>query len=44
MSVGLFWMMAEYDHDPIQGVLALARADEINFGVANEPGCFSLNY
>lgn len=43
LSVGLFSLMEEYDVDLVLGGLALVRASEIDFGVAEKPVWFPFN-
>lgn len=42
-SAGLFRLKKEYGVDPVPGLLAVARANEIDFDVENEPDSFLLN-
>lgn len=38
LSVGLFPFVEEYDLDPVQGLLTLARGNEIGFSIASYSG------
>lgn len=44
LSVGLYRLMKKYDVDPVIGLFALARANEIDIGVADEPVWFPFNF
>lgn len=44
LSVGLFQLMEEYDADPVMGLLAIERANEIDFGAVKERGWFLFNF
>lgn len=44
VSAELYWLMEEHDVDPVLGLLALERANKINFGVANKPGWLWFNF
>lgn len=42
MSFEQFWLMEEYDVVLVVDLLALGRAIEIDFGIADDPGRFSI--
>lgn len=43
-GIGLFWLIKENDIDPILGVVVLACANDIDFGVAKKPGGFPYSF
>lgn len=44
LSVGLIELTGKYEVDPVSRLLTLARANEIDLSVADEPGRFSTTF
>lgn len=44
LSVGRFWLMEKYDVDTVAGLVALARANEMNFRVADSPRLVPIEF